>query len=225
MTGPIATDHRIASGRDGLALLLRNKRVRADGPPVLFVHGATYPGTVVFDYVVEGRSWMDCLAAAGFDAWCVDLLGYGGADRPPEMLAPADDHGPIVDTAEAAADVRRAVDYILTERGVAQLDLVGYSWGTAISGAVAGEIPASIRRLVLSGALWILPGPGALARAGALGAYRTVDARAVVKRWTQGLDAAQQAAIAPPERLSQWADAAVASDPAAASHQPPRMPP
>ena len=79
------TDHRIASGRSGLSLLLRNRRSSTNGRPVLFVHGATYPSTVMFDYAIEGQSWMGRMAEEGFDAWCIDLLGYGGSDRPAEM--------------------------------------------------------------------------------------------------------------------------------------------
>lgn len=217
------SEHRVPSGRDGLSVHVRNKRGEASGPPVLFVHGATYPSTVMFDYPVDGESLLDWMAAQGFDAWCVDLLGYGLADRPPEMSQPADANGPIVDTAEAVRDVRRVIDFILAERGVGQLDLVGYSWGTSIGGQVAGEMPEKIRRLVLAGALWLRSGNVQIAVDGQLGAYRTVDADAIVNRWTVDLDDAQKAAIAPPERLRAWAEAAVATDPQSGGHEPPRL--
>ena len=103
------------------------------------------------------------------------------------------------------------------------LDLVGYSWGTAISGQVAGEVPEKIGRLVLGGAIWVLSGPVQIAPKGTLGAYRLVDADATIKRWTVGLDDRQKAQIAPPERFRHWADTAVASDPESASHGPPRL--
>lgn len=216
-----ATDHRVASGRAGLELLVRNKRGESSGPPVLFIHGATYPSTIMFDWPVDGVSWLDWMAERGFDVWCVDLLGYGGSDRPAEMDAPADAGGPIVDTAEAVEDVKRVVDFILAERGVGQLDLLGYSWGTSIGGQVAGEVPEKIRRLVLAGALWLRSGNVQIAVDGKLGAYRTVDADAIVRRWTVDLDEAQKAAIAPAERLRAWADAAVATDPQSVRHDPP----
>ncbi|PJK31456.1 alpha/beta fold hydrolase [Minwuia thermotolerans] len=217
-----ATDHSVASGRKGLNVLVRNKR-GGSGPPVLFVHGATYPSTIMFDYPVEGVSWLDWMAGRGFDAWCVDLLGYGVADRPPEMDQAAEANGPIVDTAEAVGDVKRVIDFILAERGVGQLDLLGYSWGTAIGGQVAGDLPEKIRRLVLAGALWLRSGNVQIAVPGQLGAYRTVDADAIVKRWTVDLDDAQRDAIAPAERLRAWAEAAVATDPESVRHDPPRL--
>ncbi|WP_416897402.1 MAG: alpha/beta hydrolase [Minwuia sp.] len=217
------TDHRVGSSRPGLSVHLRNKRAPGGMRTVLMVHGATYPGTVMFDYAVEGVSWMDWMAARGFDVWCIDLLGYGLSDRPAEMDAAAGDNGPIVDTAEAVRDVKLAIDYILSERGIGQLDLLGYSWGTAIGGQVAGDVPEKIRRLVLSGALWLRSGNVQIQVDGQLGAYRTVDADAIVNRWTVDLDNTQKAAIAPPERFREWADAAVATDPASGGHTPPRL--
>jgi len=214
------TEHRVASGRDGLELLLSNKRGHGQSVPVLFVHGATYPSTVTFDYALDGVSWMDHLAAAGFDVWCIDLLGYGGSDRPAQMAQAANANGPIVDTAEAVADVKRAIACILAARAVTSLDLIGYSWGTAIGGQLATECPAQIRRLVLAGALWVPNGPMQVAVDGPLGAYRLVTAEGSVKRWTVGIDAAQQAAIGAASDREAWARAAVASDPESARHTP-----
>jgi pimeloyl-ACP methyl ester carboxylesterase len=219
----ICTDHRIASGRAGLSLLLRNKRLSAIGQPLLFIHGATYPSTVTFDYALEGESWMDNMARAGFDAWCIDLLGYGGSDRPVEMSLPAADHGPLVATAEAAADVKRAINFILSRRALPALDLIGYSWGTAIAGQLAGECPPQIRRLVLAGALWVQASAVQIAVDGPLGAYRLVTAAASEQRWTYGLDAAQMSAIGSSESRSGWAQAAVASDPDSQRHSPPLL--
>lgn len=219
-TNIVCNDVRLASGRAGLSLLLRNKQVTAGGQPLLFIHGATYPSTVTFDYVLAGESWMDSMARAGFDAWCLDLLGYGGSDRPPEMSQPALDHGPLVATTEAVADVKRAIDFILAERGLPALDLIGYSWGTAIAGQIAGECPQQIRRLVLAGALWVRAGAVQIAVDGPLGAYRLVTAAATAQRWTYGLDAAQVSAIGSVESRSAWAQAAVASDPDSQRHSP-----
>ncbi|WP_417513398.1 alpha/beta hydrolase [Minwuia sp.] len=219
----VSNDHRVASGREGLNVFLRNKHVGDGGQTLLMVHGATYPGTVMFDYPVEGVSWMDWMAERGFDVWCIDLLGYGKADRPAEMDAPAGASGPIVDTGEAVRDVKLAIEFILKERGISQLDLLGYSWGTAIGGQVAGEVPEKIRRLVLSGALWLRSGNVQIQVDGELGAYRTVTADAVVKRWTINLDEDQKAAIAPAARLRQWAADAVATDPDSSRHDPPML--
>ena len=223
-----STDHRVASGRAGLKLLVRNKRPAGLGKvgpdrTVLLVHGATYASSITFDYTVDGVSWMDRLAAEGFDVWAVDLIGYGGSDRPPEMDQAADANGPLVDTAEAEADVLRAIGFIRQQTGNARLCLVGYSWGTAIGGGVASRHPELIERLVLSGALWLRVGAGHVAAGGLPGAYRTVDAQAALARQVTGLTPEQAAIIAPPGFQEAWVDAAIASDPDSGRHNPPRL--
>lgn len=209
------TDHRVASGENGLKVLVRNKRRAgaADGRSVLFIHGATYPSTVMFDYPVNGVSWMDWMAGRGHDCWCVDLPGYGGSERPAEMEGPAEASAPIVRTAMAERVVGRVIDFIRAERGIDRLSLVGYSWGSAIGGGVAATMSEKIDRLVLAGALWCRVGTAGIAVDGKLGAYRRVTADQIVSRWTLNLDEAQKAAIAPPERFRAWAEAAVATDP------------
>jgi len=214
-------DHFIDSSLPGLKTALRNKHLDAEGPAVLFIHGATYPSTIMFDYAVDGVSWMDWMAARGFDVWCIDLPGYGLSDRPAEMAAPAEDNPPIIRTAVAEQDVERAIDFILARRGLQQLDLVGYSWGTAIGGGVAARNPDTVRRLVLSGALWCRVSTQGIGAMGIPGAWRKVEAEAVVSRWCIGLDDDQKAAISTPEAMRAWADAAVATDPEAGNHQPP----
>lgn len=228
MAAILASDHRVPSAAGGgLTLLLRNKR-RADlsdfGPAgtVLCIHGATYPATITFDYPIDGKSWLDILALQGFDAWCIDLLGYGGSDRPAAMEGDPMAAPPLVDTAQAAADVEQAVDFILASRDLNRLCLLGYSWGTAIGGTVAGRNPNKVERLVLYGALWL--GAGRLVPPEQkIGAYRTVDAEAIAARWLQKLTPEQAAAVADPQAVRAWAAAAVASDPASARHDPPLL--
>ncbi|MEE4361749.1 MAG: alpha/beta fold hydrolase [Pseudomonadales bacterium] len=218
------SEFRIPSGREGCRLFLRNKRLPdAIGVPLLCVHGATYASTITFDYAIDGTSWMDWLARRGFDVWCIDLLGYGASDRPPEMALPPDANAPLVDTEEAVADVHRAIDHVLAQTGHARLDLLGYSWGTAICGQAAGDAPEQVRRLVLSGALWLLErAPKTLVPDG-LGAFRLVAAEATLERWTQGLSGEQIACIGPRTRREAWATAAVASDPDSAALDPPQL--
>lgn len=219
----VEADHRIESGRAGLKLYLRNKCPDGGRRTLLLVHGATYPSTAVLDYPVEGVSAMDWLAANGFDVWCIDLLGYGMADRPPEMDQPAEDNEPLVDTNEAVADVRRAIEFICTERNISKLDLLGYSWGTAICGQVATEVPQRVDRLALVGALWLKSGSVQIRGDGPIGAYRTVSAQDTTDRWVVYFDDAKKAAVCPASRREQWGRDAVATDPASADHDPPRL--
>ena len=225
------TDHYIASTEPGCRVMLRNKCL-ADTPldidgsrTVLFVHGATYASSLTFDYAIDGESWMDHLARQGFDTWCIDLVGYGGSDRPTAMSEPAEHNPPICDTRLAATDVGLAVTFICGQHNIPRLNLIGYSWGTAIAGTYAGEHPERIRKLALSGALWVSAGATTQLAAGPLGAYRMVDASAAAKRWTQGLDQARIDSLAPAGHIDAWCTDAIASDQANSSADPQNVPP
>jgi pimeloyl-ACP methyl ester carboxylesterase len=129
----------IPSVDPGIQLYIRNKHPAgvtsfAGDRILLYVHGATYPSETAFDLPLNGRSMMDYIAQQGFDVYLVDVRGYGASTRPPEMDQPPADNKPIVDTPTAAKDVGAAVDHILQKRGVAKLNLMGWSWGTAIMG-------------------------------------------------------------------------------------------
>lgn len=224
----IETDYQLPSITPGYTFLLRNKRLsdadhEAPGQSVLFVHGATYGSTWTFDYPVEGRSWMDQMAADGFDAWCIDLVGYGGSDRPREMDQPAADNPPLVDTDHAVAEVNVAVEKILKDRGITRLSLIGYSWGTAICGKFAGVYPDKVEQLVLSGALWVEQGNSPRAIVANPGAYRTVDADSAMARWATGLSQPEIDAIVPAERVRAWCEAVVQCDPRANDTTPPLL--
>jgi pimeloyl-ACP methyl ester carboxylesterase len=132
--------HRIAStGTPGLMLTLRQRG--AAGPPVLFVHGATFSGRL-FDIPHPGLNWLQVAADAGFAAYAIDIRGYGLSkpDAFPEGRAYAQGH-------EAIADIGDAVDWIAARHGGARVALVGWSWGTLTTsryalGAGAGKIRA-----------------------------------------------------------------------------------
>ncbi len=58
---------------------------------VLFVHGSSMASTPTFDLQVPGRpdsSVMDWFAARGYDAWCVDMEGYGRSTKDRDNNAP-----------------------------------------------------------------------------------------------------------------------------------------
>jgi alpha-beta hydrolase superfamily lysophospholipase len=63
----------------GIEIYVRNKRptdLSAFRPErtVLFVHGATYPAHTSFDLKLDGMSWMDYIAARGYDVYLLDLM-------------------------------------------------------------------------------------------------------------------------------------------------------
>ena len=74
----------------GIEIYVRNKRpaeMNAFQPErtLLFVHGATYPAHTSFDLKLDGLSWMEYIAARGYDVYLLDLRGYGKSTRPKEM--------------------------------------------------------------------------------------------------------------------------------------------
>src|ERR671929_2138992 len=134
----IVTEEFMVPAKDpGIQLYVRNKHpdgISQYGPErtLLFVHGATYPAETAFDLPLDGMSWMDFIARHGFDVYLVDVRGYGRSTRPKEMDQPPEANEPIATTEVARRDVGAAVDFILARRGIAKLNLLGWSWGTAI---------------------------------------------------------------------------------------------
>jgi len=138
-----------------LRVLLRHQA--ADHParsasPVLFIHGATFPSALAAAFPQAGRSWMQDLAARGFDVWALDFLGYGGSDRYPEMGRPAaGTPEPLGRAPEAAGQIAAAVEFITARQRVSRVSLVAHSWGTIPAGLYAGDHPERIDKLVLFG--------------------------------------------------------------------------
>ena len=118
---------------------------------------------------------MDHLASGGYDVYLVDIRGYGNSTRPPEMAAPAADNGPIVRTAVAVRDIAAAVAFIRSRRGVAKLNLIGWSWGTTQMAWYTADHNDSVNKLVLLAPQWIRETPSLADPGGAIGAYRIVE--------------------------------------------------
>jgi len=138
----------LRSGPDEPALLLT--RLPREGDPVLYIHGATFPAALSVAYRFGGRSWMDDLAACGFDVWALDFAGYGGSDRYPGMSDCAD--GPPLGRAAVAADqIARAVAHILDQTAKPCLSIIAHSWGTTAAGLYASLHPERVARLCLFG--------------------------------------------------------------------------
>ena len=127
----------VPSVDSGIEIYVRNKRpadMAAFRPErtVLYVHGATYPASTSFDLPLDGFSWMDHLAARGYDVYLLDVRGYGRSTRPPEMAEKPDAHPPIVRGDTAVKDIGTVVDFVLKRRGIPRLNLIGWSWGTTL---------------------------------------------------------------------------------------------
>ena len=217
----------IKSSDPGIELYVRNKHPEgmtsfSPEKTLLFIHGATYPAETSFDLPIEGVSMMDLFAENGFDVYLVDVRSYGRSTRPAEMDQPADAGKPVANSEEAGRDLGAAVDYILSLRGIAKLNLMGWSWGTSIAGKYTSEHNGKINRLVLYAPAWTFEPPAEPPPA-AIPAYRLVGKDAAKARWLKGVPEDKQPALIPPGVLDQWWEATLATDPIGSKMNPPML--
>ena len=218
----VMEEHRVPTQDAGIELYLRNKHPGGmtrftPERTLLFVHGATYPAETSFDLPLGGTSWMEFIAQRGFDVWLVDLPGYGGSTRPPEMSEPPEKNPPLVRTDAAVRAVATAVAFIQQKRGVPRLDLMGWSWGTSIMAGFATANPDKVERLVLYAPQWLRSSPSLIS---GQGAYRTVNIQATKDRWLKGVAEDKKADLIPAGWFEQWSDATFATDPAGSRANP-----
>lgn len=212
----------IPGGDPGIELYLRSKHPPA-GPPraaartILLLHGADGPASTLFDLSLAGQSWLDYIAASGFDAWCVDLRGYGRSTRPAEFAQPPEAAPPLVRGEVALRDVAAAVAHIRRTRGVERLVLGGWGWGAALAARFAADNPGLVERLVLGAPPWLGdPAPPA----GALPAYRSLTRAAARQALLAGAPEGERGELFPPGWFEHWADATFATDPDGARRVP-----
>lgn len=220
-----ARDFRIPGSAPGVELHVRNKRLKnLDGidasKVVVFVHGATFPGSVAFDHpMFGGGSWLDYMALHGFDAWLFDVRGYGRSARPALMGDLPGRNPPYARTAEAMADLAAVVDFVRERAQVPQVNLIGWSWGTAISGGFVSEHNPYVRQLVMVAPLWIIrntpsmmmsrwmmsASPWAAASSnGYLGAWRSVSKNEARQRWVRELEDHTAEQLMPQAEFDAW---------------------
>jgi pimeloyl-ACP methyl ester carboxylesterase len=137
-------------------LFLRHRapvaRGGGDGRVVLFVHGATFPSGLAAGWRFGAQpSWMDDLAARGFDVWALDFAGYGRSERYPAMAQPAKAHAPLGRTRDAVRQLARAAQHIRKATRADRIALVAHSWGTMPAALFAQEHAPLVDRLVLFG--------------------------------------------------------------------------
>jgi pimeloyl-ACP methyl ester carboxylesterase len=221
------TEAMIPSSDPGIKLYIRNKHAEgmtsfSPDKTLLFIHGATYPAETSFDLPIDGVSMMDLFARRGFDVYLVDVRSYGRSTRPPEMDQPPEANKPVATSEEAGADLGAAVDYILAQRGIPKLDLMGWSWGTSIAGAYAAQHNDKINRLVLYAPAWISQ-PPVEPSTKTIPAYRLVAKDSAHARWLRGVPEDKQASLIPPGVFDRWWDATLATDPVGSKMEPPRL--
>ncbi len=224
---PIVMSEAMVSSDPGVSVYVRNKRPGSmtrftAERTVLFVHGATYPSETAFDLPLDGMSWMDYIARAGYDVWLVDVRGYGRSTRPAAMDQPPEANPPFATTEAAVRDVGAAVEHILRTRGIPRLNLVGWSWGTVTMAWYASSNNAKVEKLVLYAPVWIRQTPSLVqAGPGPVPAYRTVQMSAARGRWLTGVAPEKQKDLIPSGWFEAWADATLKSDPVGMARNPP----
>jgi pimeloyl-ACP methyl ester carboxylesterase len=221
----VTESYMIQSHDPGIQLYVRNKRPEgmaqfSGEKTLLFVHGTTQAASSTFDLPLDGFSWMDYIARRAYDVYLVDLRGYGRSTRPPEMEKPAAENPPIVRTDVAVRDVGAAVDQILVRRGVTKLNLMGWSWGTAIMGRYATQNSDKVNRLVLYAPPWIGKAPASSSPA-PLGAYQAWTMEQARSRLQTGAPEEKKKDLMPAAWFEAWSAATLATDPVGAKQTPP----
>ena len=220
-------DFHVPSKAAGIGLFVRNKRPAGmqtfpSDRIVLFVHGATFPSESTFDLSLDGLSWMDFIARAGYDVYLVNVRGYGGSTRPAASSDPSGHGAPIATLAEAVDDVDAAVEFIQRRRHVERIHLIGWSWGTAIMGRYAATHREKVDRLVLYAPLWQRRAEPLSTRGVDVKApYRLVNVAAVKTRWLAGVAQEKQEHLIPRGWFEAWVTATLATDPWGSKQTPP----
>ena len=186
-----------------------------DAPPVLYVHGATFPSALSVGFDFGGGSWLDDWNARGFDAWAFDFAGFGESGRWPAMSEPADCQPPLGRAPGAASQLASVLALICARTG-RRVSLVAHSWGSMPAGLAAIAEPHLVERLVLFAPI----------------ARRESGASAALPAWSDVTVEAQHARFiedVPPGHapmlvaFDRWASAYLASDRGAEARTPPAV--
>jgi pimeloyl-ACP methyl ester carboxylesterase len=231
----IVKEEFLVQGRDqGIKLFVREKRL-ANLPKisrenvVLFVHGVPSPASVIFDLAVPGYSWVEYVAERGFDAFTLDIRGFGRSTRPPEMKDPREQNLPLVRADQVMRDIDAAVDYIRSKRKVDRVNMIGFSIGASWCALYATLHPDKVNKLVMYGAVYG-KNPGFVKALGdpanpdrpyyEMGAYRYVPRGEMLDRWDGWIKPELRDVWREKDVVDTWIDSVFASDPTAKQRSP-----
>jgi pimeloyl-ACP methyl ester carboxylesterase len=239
----ICEDLYVPSEPSDVQIHLRHKflspEVTRDNRAVtIFVHGATFSGVSAFDAPLRGGSWLDFAATHGHDVYAIDVRGYGLSSRLPIDVEAGWANRPYARTPEAILDLSAAVDFVLARTGVECVNLVGWSWGTAICAGYTSRNNSKVRRLVMYAPVWTMQPPletalplslAAKIWMSALGplfastfsSYREVTLDEIRRRWFRGVDTSTAEVLCPEGELEAWWYHVLSTDPFGASRTPP----
>ena len=208
---------RIPSGVGSLRLFVRHQSpdTPSSAAPVLLIHGATFPSGNAAAWKIDGRSWMDELAAAGFEVYALDFAGYGESDRYEEMTSEAAQGPPLGDINSLIAQVDAAVAYIRKTQAATRVNLIAHSAGTLVAARYARLHSERVARLVLFGA----PAPHPSEAHAATAPLRYFQ-KTTSDQLNAFEDKSRLAGRLDEQMFERWAQAYLASDPHSGERQP-----
>jgi pimeloyl-ACP methyl ester carboxylesterase len=126
---------------------------------VLILHGATLP-SIIFDLpsTQDKPTMLSYMAAKGYATYSLDFRGYGLSSKPHEMDDPSMAGPPLITHTDAAADVDDVIHFIKQQHPGVPIVLVGFSWGSSISGYISTHSDW-VSKLVLLGPVYSYPNP------------------------------------------------------------------
>lgn len=214
----------------GVPLLQLRRRANEGCPPVLYIHGATFPSALSVGYrFADGAAWEDSLHDAGFDAWALDFEGFGGSDRPQAFDRAPGDSAIVLLSTDAVRQIARAVQHVLAATSRARLSIIAHSWGGIPAARFTAEQGAQLDRLVLFAPVTCRhPAAGGASRgngavdAGSFPAWRTVTVAEQCARFVADTPEGEAGVLAEPT-LDRWGPAWLATDPEASARIPPAV--
>ena len=174
---------------------------------ILFVHGSSMASTPTFDLQVPGRphsSVMDFFAVRGYDAWCVDMEGYGRSTKTRDNNA---------SIAQGAEDCFAAATYIQKLRGKRPLLVYGISSGALRAALFAQQHPEMVSRLALDAMVWTGEGSPTLAdRRKRLPEYQAKNRRPIDRAFVRSIFTRDHPGTADDTVIEAFADAILKLD-------------
>src|SRR5690349_21087236 len=234
--GKVARHNFAVVSEPGISLFVREvkNQGRNSDHPILLLHGARVPGVASFDLPVPGGSLAADLAEQGFTVYMMDVRGYGRSMRPKEMEEAAERNLPLVRSDLALRDVGAVVEWIRKRTG-ARPALFGWATGGFWAGYYASLHSDSIRAVIMLNTLY-----GGSDKHPMLGhgtdledpkhpghinpsvtPYRWNTAESLFGVWDKSIPESDKTIARDPKVAHAYEEAALASDPASTSHQPP----
>jgi pimeloyl-ACP methyl ester carboxylesterase len=208
---------RIPSGVGTLRLYLHHASSSTTrlGPPVLILHGSTFPSGNAAAWKIDGQSWMDDLAAHGYDVYALDFLGFGKSDRFPEMASEEPNGAALGDVASMVGQVEQAVAALSASHDGTPVNIIAHSAGTLVAGRFAELHPGQVARMVLFGA----PSPTGAIGQRAIGSlrYRQITAADQLAAFEPRVREANRLDA---EMFGKWTAAYLATDPMSSTRRP-----